>query len=181
MKKIFLHIPGVHTWLLLLGPVLLLLMVFTGPHWLLLAAVLVGTGVGLFLNRPWTSGLTVEGNSILARIAAEPGVQDPGKQVRDLIGESLQREEKSRQMEEMEQRLQQAREAEKDAKSQMAGLGRDLSSYNFRISELESTRKTQEMKITGLRGENELLHKMVRELREENARLKGAERGKTGT
>ncbi len=181
MKKLILHIPGVHTGLLLLGPVLLLIMVFTGPHWLLFLAAVAGMGAGLFLSRSWTSAISLQDNSALSRIAAEKGAQDCGKQVRDLILGSLQREEKARRMEEMEKSLQQAREAEKEAKSQMAGLGRDLSSYNFRISELESARKAQEMKITGLRGENELLHKMVRELREEKARLKGVERGKTGT
>ncbi len=71
----------------------------------------------------------------------------------------------------MEEKLARAQKAEKKAKSELASFDRDLSSMNFRISELENNRKVQEMKITGLKGENELLHKMVRELREEKNAL----------
>lgn len=86
--------------------------------------------------------------------------------------ENLEEEKKVQGLEELKEKLTRAQQAEKKAKSELASFDRDLAAMNFRISELEETRKTQEMRVSGLRGENELLHKMVNELREEKKQLK---------
>jgi len=94
------------------------------------------------------------------------------EKISKIFQENLEKSKNSLETEEVKEKLARAQKAEKKAKSELASYDRDLSSMNFRISELEETRKTQEMRISGLRGENELLHKMVKELREEKKQLK---------
>jgi len=166
----FVYFPGKHLnfWLLPLG-FFFLWSIFSNPVFLF--GALISAAFPLYYSYTRLIPIRMDRERLSAMIG--PGEKKIKKErAKKFFQENLEEEKKVQGLEELKEKLTRAQQAEKKAKSELASFDRDLAAMNFRISELEETRKTQEMRVSGLRGENELLHKMVNELREEKKQLK---------
>ncbi len=162
--------PGKHIyfWLVPLG-FFLLGSILSSPVFLF--GALISAAFSLYYSYSQGIQIQLDQESIAEIFDPEAGKISKEKAAK-IFQENLDSGKNDRGTDEFKEKLARAQQAEKKAKSELASYDRDLSAMNFRISELEETRKTQEMRISGLRGENELLHKMVKELREEKKQLK---------